>query len=1075
MGDSALRRGRRAVGSLVALIVVAVLGAQARAASDPAQVCSKKQLQAAGKLFKASEACWSHALSSLTFDLDGCLVRAENHFAGTYSSALAKAQKAGSQCGLRMDVGSLLSLKSGAVDPLVSEIAGSLNFANGTDRKLRSKLVSAAASFSSKAFAAEVTFSANNDPNALATKLADAQTKLESSFASLTTGSLKHGVLYDGIPAGEVSDSLEQAAALWERLTRPDQGAFTVAGTVFAADASTVDSDVNDTSTVPVSNDDFFSAQPLTVPVTVGGYLNQPHVGPDGNSWEGGDLRDRYLVTLKTGQVIALVLGDDPSVSDLDVCLIGPTSPGNPNPNQACTTGVTGSLKLLSAPSDGSYFIEVLVSDGCDCSGTYTLSVGLPAPAAAAKVARTDLDFVPNQLIVTLKSPQEMAASGLAAPSSMRAQASAMMSDLGMAKLGGDASREMLLQLPPAGAPRVSTMQKLGAVNQQETMTIQSLTAEQAARHETILAMKALRQRADVKSVELNTIMHASAIPDDPRYPLQWHYPLIHLPQAWDIVTGDPNVIVAVVDTGARLDHPDLQGSFVAGYDFISDATRARDGDGIDPDPNDPGDKGAGTGGSSFHGTHVAGTIAAQTNNGIGVAGVSWGAKVMPIRVLGLNGGTQFDVLQGVRYAAGLSNDSGTVPAKKADIINLSLGGGGFSQSAQDVFTAVRAAGVIVVAAAGNDGSSAPSFPAAYDGVVSVAAVDFNRNPAFYSNFGSTVDVAAPGGDTSVDLNGDGFADGVLSTLADDTVTPLVFDYVFYQGTSMATPHVSGVFALMRSVDRNISPATIDTLLSSGSLTDDLMTPGRDDDTGWGLIDAQKAVVAAGGPPPAAPELSVTPSSLNFGISLDTIDFTVANTGTNALTISSVSVLNPSSAPWLSVAAQSVDGSGLGSYRAAVDRTGLTKGASFNATISVVSNHGTIHLPVAMRVAPDSSTADAGFHYILLVDAQSLTAIAEIAEPATNGAYAYSFANVPQGDYLLIAGSDMDDDQLICDGGEACGSYPTLDLPAPITVDQDRTGIDFGTAFRQSLATSSSALAIPTSVPAGLRRLPPKR
>jgi serine protease len=277
----------------------------------------------------------------------------------------------------------------------------------------------------------------------------------------------------------------------------------------------------------------------------------------------------------------------------------------------------------------------------------------------------------------------------------------------------------------------------------------------------------------------------------------------------------------------------------------------------------------------------------------------------------------------------------------------------------------------------------------------------------------------------------------------------------------------------MRSVDRNISPATIDTLLANGDLTDDLLTAGRDDQTGYGLINAQSAVIAAGAPPPATAALSVTPSSLNFGISLNTLDITVANTGTNPLTISSVTVQNAAAAPWLSVAAHSVDGSGLGTYRATVNRTGLNPGDSFSATIDVASNHGTAHVPVAMRVAPLSNSADAGFHYILLVDAQSLTAIAEVAEPATNGAYAYSFANVPQGDYLLIAGSDMDNNQLICDGGEACGSYPTLDLPAPITVDHDQTGIDFGTAFRQSLATGSNVKpAAVTGLPGGIRRIP---
>ena len=360
----------------------------------------------------------------------------------------------------------------------------------------------------------------------------------------------------------------------------------------------------------------------------------------------------------------------------LDLCLYGPTIP---NGNVLRIRRTRSSFVV--APIDGDYFIDVSPVPGCNCGGTYTLSIGQTVPPEAARAERTDVEFVPGELIVRLRDPAPAALAGefSAAQIGRPQPAPGLPSEFGLEKVAGDASREFLLRLP-TGAARARSLQALGAGAEIQKFSSEGVSEEQQARRETLLALAALRERPEVASVSLNTIFRPSFLPNDEFYTYQWNYPLINLPQAWDLETGSPSVIVAVVDTGVRLDHPDLQGQLVAGYDFISDPSRARDGNGIDSDPNDPGDLGSGAG-SSFHGTHVAGTIAAATNNGIGVAGIAFGAKVMPIRVLGRNGGTFYDVLQGVRYAARLPNDSLTLPAKRADIINLSLGGGGFDQT----------------------------------------------------------------------------------------------------------------------------------------------------------------------------------------------------------------------------------------------------------------------------------------------------------------------------------------------------------------------------------------------------------
>ena len=250
-----------------------------------------------------------------------------------------------------------------------------------------------------------------------------------------------------------------------------------------------------------------------------------------------------------------------------------------------------------------------------------------------------------------------------------------------------------------------------------------TLDPELQRKIETLTVISELKNRADVAYAEPNYIRRQQLSPSDELFDRQWHYPLINLPEAWDATKGDANVIVAVVDTGVLSDHPDLHDRLTnTGYDFVSDPDSAMDDDGIDPDPyDDAGVKNPGF--SIFHGSHVAGTIAAQTNNGIGVAGVGWNTRIMPVRALGKGGsGANYDIMQAVRYAAGLldeqglpDNDSGTVPSQKADIINLSLSGNDYSFLEQDIYDGVRAEGIIVVAAAGNNAASQPVYPAGYD------------------------------------------------------------------------------------------------------------------------------------------------------------------------------------------------------------------------------------------------------------------------------------------------------------------------------------------------------------------------
>ena len=361
-----------------------------------------------------------------------------------------------------------------------------------------------------------------------------------------------------------------------------------------------------------------------------------------------------------------------------------------------------------------------------------------------------------------------------------------------------------------------------------------------------------LSARPDVLYAEPNALRYALKTPNDPFYGLQWHYPAINLPNAWDIEDGTSNpVTVAVIDTGS-IPHPDLSAVFVGGYDFVSDPQNGGDGDGRDADATDLGQE------SGYHGAHVAGTVAASTNNGVGLSGVSWGAKILPVRVLGVTGGgSTADIVDASLWAGGLSVAGTPTNPNPAKILNLSLGGEGpCSGLEQDAFNDLKANGVVVVIAAGNDNDDAGFYsPGNCQNVITVGATGPQGKRAPYSNYGERIDVMAPGGDSSqtIDFEGEPYSAGVWSTLKNDQTGK--FNYVAYQGTSMATPHIAGVAALMLAKDPTLTPDAVLAQLKASATPLDAVTCNRPagTDCGAGLIDAVKALGTGGGTPPPPP------------------------------------------------------------------------------------------------------------------------------------------------------------------------------------------------------------------------------
>ncbi len=352
----------------------------------------------------------------------------------------------------------------------------------------------------------------------------------------------------------------------------------------------------------------------------------------------------------------------------------------------------------------------------------------------------------------------------------------------------------------------------------------------------------AYRSAPGVAIVEKNYVCRALFTPNDPQYHYQWHYnkpDFIRAEQGWDITRGTPSVVVAVIDTGVAYENyavpsyeqgevvgdtyaqaPDLAGtSFVAGYDFVHDDAHPNDQDG--------------------HGTHVAGTVAQTTNNGADVAGLAHLCSIMPIQVLNYQGsGDIAAIADGIDFAR----------QNHAQVINMSFGASTYTQTLKTACDNAEAAGLVLVAAAGNDGAGTLMFPAAFNSVIAVGAVNYAGNLTYYSDYGLGMDVVAPGGNTSQDLNGDGQPDGVLQmtyaqpydpgppeTLANVTS----FADFWFMGTSMASPHVAALAALIFSTGVKSNADVRKKIIGTAT---DLGDPGYDLNYGYGLINCEEAL-----------------------------------------------------------------------------------------------------------------------------------------------------------------------------------------------------------------------------------------
>jgi thermitase len=355
---------------------------------------------------------------------------------------------------------------------------------------------------------------------------------------------------------------------------------------------------------------------------------------------------------------------------------------------------------------------------------------------------------------------------------------------------------EILVKFKPATATQ-NKQQRLVEVRGKVVHSIKQLEVlkVEVPPGQELAILEKLRARGDVEFVNLNYRIHALETPNDPGYQsgLQWGLAQIKAAEAWDSTTGSSSVTLAIIDTGVDLDHPDLQANIVSGYDYVNFDDFADDDNG--------------------HGTHVAGIAAARGNNGQGVAGLNWKASIMPLKILDYRGdGDVFSLAQAILEAA----DRG------AQIINLSLGGScpyNDWTAVQQAIDEATAKGVLVIAASGNQGLSSVFCPAALDKVMAVGSTTESDYRSNFSNYGSDLDVVAPGSN-------------IYSTLPGG--------YGYKSGTSMATPYVTGLAALIWSLNANLSPEEVSQIIQTTA--DDLGSPGWDGTFGYGRINAWRAV-----------------------------------------------------------------------------------------------------------------------------------------------------------------------------------------------------------------------------------------
>ena len=783
---------------------------------------------------------------------------------------------------------------------------------------------------------------------------------------------------------------------------------YDITGTVKTMPSSDIDGDVPNPEYPKKNNNlDPLNAQLILNPTQLIGYANIN----DESSEVSDDQYDIYEIALVGNQYAILEISewneDDPNSIDLDILIFDEEA-------EIIGFGVsTDWYERVTLPEAGTYYVVVVAESG---SSKYVLSVGSAFSGYSVSNYSSDVGIIPRTGIVSLKKESDK--------TSITSKEKEFLNKVGVYPNLLD-TEEILIQdfITPE-------IQYFNRESMYRNLFMQLGVSISDEMMENIVTKKVIGVESNLHE---NILIEVSpkfssmgAFSPDPDYKYQWDLLAINTEEAINAIGSDTNsAVVAVLDSG----RPTISSPAYKEIDYVSGGY-----DFVVMDTNAVEDVGG-----NYHGSHVAGTIAAK-NNGRAINGM--GVKALPIKVLGKDGGSFQGIIEATKYAMGLSNSSGsayTSNTNKVVAINMSLGACAESVTFCNALTnLVEQTGIPIIAAAGNCTCNrvySPAFcpevniPASCEGVISVAATDAENIRAYYSSYHPSVDIAGPGGDISIDKNNDGQPDGILSFGGDAK-------YALYQGTSMASPHVAAAVALMQVANSDLKNSDIESILADGGMTIDINDTGKDQNTGMGLLDVAKAVESAVNYEQNSSSTNAnaapTPTILNYGFTSDSLQVTLSKYGSGSLSVEGLAADEPEGLTYTGPSTSD----GMGTYTIYIDRTDSPKGSYQRTIYFNLSNSTQPRVMLTFSVGDEREAPDMGRIYALLFDADTEEVIASQELDLSTGEGDYSFTDLSSGKYKIYVGSDIDDDNTICGWGEVCDYFPNTDTP---TFDEEYT------------------------------------